>query len=78
MTEDFGTLFNTIPLTTEKHLDVLLDTMDKSRAIFILQQAVNHAFKQGAFTLGESEVLGKAIRISSESTTDEEKLNEID
>jgi|TARA_R110000803_G_C11976671_1_gene320222 hypothetical protein len=72
MTEDFGTLFNTIPLTTEKHLEVLLDTMDKSSAIFILQQAVNNAFKQGAFTLGESEVLGKAIRITSLPTSLEE------
>ena len=40
--------------------------------IFILQQAVNNAFKQGAFTLGESEVLGKAIRITSLPTSLEE------
>jgi len=46
--------------------------MDKSSAIFILQQAVNNAFKQGAFTLGESEVLGKAIRITSLPTSLEE------
>jgi len=67
MNEDFGILFNSIPLNTEEHLEVLIDTMDESRAIYLLQQAVNHAFKQGAFTLGESEVLGKAIRISSPS-----------
>ena len=67
MNEDFGILFNSIPLKTEEHLEVLIDTMDETRAIYMLQQAVNHAFKQGAFTLGESEVLGKDIRISSPS-----------
>lgn len=67
MEEEFGKLFGTIPLTTENHLDVLLETMDKDRALFILQQAVNHAFRQGAYTLGESEVLSKAIRVSYKS-----------
>jgi len=72
MNEDFGILFNSIPLKTEEHLEVLIDTMDESRAIYLLQQAVNHAFKQGAFTLGESEVLGKAIRITSLPPSTEE------
>lgn len=61
----YGVLFNTIPLNDEQHLEVLLNTMDKETSIYYLHQAINHAFKMGCFTLGECEVLSKAIRISS-------------
>lgn len=61
----YGVLFNTIPLNDENHLEVLLQTMDKDTSIYILHQAINYAFKMGCFSLGETEVLSKAIRISS-------------
>ena len=69
MEQNIGKLFGTIPLTTDSHLDVLLDTMDESSALFILQQSINHAYRQGAFTLGECEVLAKAMRISGKLMT---------
>lgn len=64
-TQLYGELFGSIPLQNEKHLDVLLETMDKPNAIYILTQAVKYAYNQGAYSIGESEVLSKAIRISN-------------
>ena len=40
--ELFGKLFNSIPLYTESHLDVIVDTIDKEQSIYNLI----HAFYQ--------------------------------
>lgn len=61
----FGKLFNTIPLYDENHLDTILTTMDKKTASYILIQAVKHAYHQSIFSLGESEVISKSIRVLS-------------
>lgn len=60
--ELFGKLFNSIPLYTESHLDVMIDTMDKEQSIYYLIQAVSHAYHSGLYTIGESEIISKAIR----------------
>jgi len=61
----YGELFGSIPLNSEEHLQVLLDTMDKDNSVYILTQAVKYAFNQGAYSIGESEVLSKAIRVAN-------------
>jgi hypothetical protein len=61
----YGNLFNSIPIQSEEHLEILLNTMDEKNAIFILVQAVNYAHQNGLYTLGESEVLSKSIRYLS-------------
>lgn len=68
----FGKLFNTIPLYDESHLDTILTTMDKKTASYVLIQAVKFAYHQGVFSLGESEVISKSIRVLSknEETTE--------
>ena len=75
----FGTLFNTIPLYSEEHLEMILDTMTESEAKYFAIQALVHSFKSGTFTLGESEVVSKVVRILSKNTeeqTQEEKPEE--
>jgi hypothetical protein len=71
----FGKLFNTIPLLSEDHLDVLLQTMDKDSSLYLLIQAVKYAHESGAYSLGETEVISKCIRILSkmEGTTEDEQ-----
>lgn len=69
--ELFGKLFNSIPLYTESHLDVMIDTMDKEQSIYYLIQAVSHAYHSGVYTIGESEIISKAIRTVTKK--DEEK-----
>lgn len=64
-TKPFGKLFGTIELSTEEHLDLILQTMNKENATFIVIQALTLAYKSGVYTLGESEVLSKCIRTLS-------------
>lgn len=70
--ELFGKLFNSIPLITESHLDAIIDTMDKEQSIYYLIQAVSHAYHAGVYTIGEAEIISKAIRIVSKK---EEKIS---
>jgi hypothetical protein len=41
--------------------------MDKEQAIYLLVQAIKHAYHSGVYSLGESEVISKSIRILSKS-----------
>jgi hypothetical protein len=59
----FGKLFKTIPLYSEEHLEVILQTMNKESANFFLIQAVKHAFDSGVYSIGETEILSKCIRL---------------
>jgi len=67
--EIYGKLFNVIPLMDETHIEVLLNTMTKETAIYYLTHAVNLAYHNGVFSLGESEVLSKSIRVLNNSET---------
>lgn len=61
----FGNLFGTINLLSEDHLEVMLTTMDSEHAIYYLIESVKAAHKRGAYTIGEVEVISKAIRTIS-------------
>lgn len=63
--EIYGNLFGSINLLSEDHLDMILSTMDKEHSIYYLVESVKSAHKRGAFTLGESEVISRSIRILS-------------
>ena len=65
--EIFGKLFNSVPLLTENHLDTLLETLDKERSTYLLIQAVKHAYHSGVYSIGESEVISKCIRVLSKT-----------
>lgn len=59
----YSKLFNTIPLYSENHIDILINTMNKETALYYLIHAVNLAYHNGMYNLGESEVISKSIRI---------------
>ena len=61
----FGTLFSSIDLKSEEHLDIILSTMDKDHSIYYLVEAIKSAHRKGAITIGETEVISKAIRTLS-------------
>ena len=61
--ELFGNLFNIIPIHNQEHLDTILNTIDKEQAIFYLVQAVKYAYQQGSYSIGETEVISKCIRM---------------
>jgi hypothetical protein len=64
-TENYGNLFGTINLLTEDHLDIILSSMDKEHSIYYLVESVKAAHNRGAFTIGESEIISKSIRVLS-------------
>ncbi len=66
--ELFGNLFGTIDLLSEDHLEVILTTMDKEHSLYYLIESVKAAHKRGAFSIGEVEVISKAIRTISSKT----------
>ena len=69
--ELFGKLFNNIPLLTEDHLDVLLQTLDREKSIWLLVEAVKHAYHMGVYSMGEVEVISKSIRVISKKENEE-------
>ena len=75
--EIYGKLFNKIVLQDETHLEVLLDTMDRERAIYLLVESVRYAYNMNAYTMGESEVISKCIRILSRVEPENEEDNDI-
>jgi hypothetical protein len=74
--ELFGKLFNSITLYNESHLDAILDSMDKDQSIYYLIQAVSHAYHSGVYTIGESEIISKAIRTVTKKEEEKEKETE--
>ena len=63
--EQFGNLFGAIPLISEEHLDAILSAMTKEDSTYYLVEAIKAAYNRGAFTIGEVEVISKAIRVST-------------
>ena len=63
--KSYGKLFNSIELSSEEHLDGILQTMNKESALFILIQAIRFGHNNGIYTMAESEVLSKSIRVLS-------------
>jgi hypothetical protein len=75
----YGKLFNSVPLYTEDHLDLMLQTLDKENAIQLLILAVKTAYHQNIYSLGECEVISKSIRVvtrTDEVIMDEKKDGE--
>lgn len=60
--EKYGNLFGTIDLLSEDHLELILSTMDKEHALYYLIESVKSAHSKGVYSIGESEVISKAIR----------------
>jgi len=70
--EIYGKLFNVIPLMDDNHVDLLLSTMTKETAIYYLTHAVNLAYHNGVYSLGESEIISKSIRLLNKEEISED------
>jgi hypothetical protein len=71
--KEFGKLFNSVTLLSEEHLELILTTMSQKESIYLLVQAVKHAHHLGTYSIGETEVISKAIRVISKINDDEPK-----
>lgn len=72
----FTKLFGTISILDEHHLDTLLLTMDKNNATILLIHAVKLAYESQLYSLGESEVISRAIRVLNRVEPTEEKKDD--
>ena len=70
--EIYGKLFNVIPLMDDNHVELLLSTMTKETAIYYLTHAVNLAYHNGVYSLGESEIISKSIRLLNKEEISED------
>lgn len=58
-------LLGSLQFMSEEHLELFMQTLDKNSSIYCLVEAVKYCNSRGAFTLGEAELLAKAIRTIS-------------
>ena len=72
----YGKLFGTVPVFNDDHMDMLLNTMDKDNAVFYLTQAVKLAYESQLYSLGESEILSKSIRLLCKPEIIEQKKDD--
>jgi hypothetical protein len=63
MENTFAKLFGTITMHTPEQLEVMLLSLDKPNAQYLLLEAVSHAYRAGVYSLIEAEVISKTIRI---------------
>jgi hypothetical protein len=61
--EKYGNLFGSIDLLSEDHLEIILSTMDSETALYYIIESVKSAHRKGAYSIGETEVISKAIRV---------------
>ena len=75
----YGQVFGTLDLYSEEHLEVLISTMDNEHALYYLVESVKAAFTRGAFTIGETEIISKAIRtISTQKESVQHNMNVVE
>ena len=62
-TKPFGTLFDQINYNSSEDLDNFLEKMTPDQGLYCILQAVRSAHYRNAFSMEESEVVSKAIRL---------------
>ena len=55
-------LFGKIPIYDDNHLELILSSMDKEKALIFLVNAVEFSFKQGVYSFAETELISKSLR----------------
>ena len=75
--ELYGKIFDEVPIISEDHLEIILSSMSNQEALYFITLACKSAYHRGAFSLGESEVISKAIRIISNKETKNTNESEV-
>ena len=65
-------VLGSLKFTSQEHLELFLQTMDKTSGLYCLVEAVKYAHSRGAYTLGEAEILAKSIRVLTKEEEKEE------
>jgi hypothetical protein len=61
-------LFDRIQINTSEDFDNLIDTLTSEQADYIIKIALEKAFNSGIYSLSESEILSKSLRLKNKNT----------
>jgi hypothetical protein len=70
-TEPIGYLFESISIYEPSAVSKFIEKMSPEQAFYVLTQAVQMAYTKNLYTMQESEILSKAIRVLSQSENEE-------
>jgi hypothetical protein len=65
-----GFLFESIAIYDESSVETFLDKMNRDQASYVILQAIYMAHSKGIYSLQESEILSKAIRLINKTPTE--------
>ena len=58
-----GVLFGSISYTEKQHISDLIDNMEFEQSFFYIVQALKYSHQSGVFSLEESEIVSKSLRV---------------
>ena len=61
-------LFDRLQINTSEDFDNLIDTLTSEQADYIIKIALEKAFNSGIYSLSESEILSKSLRLKNKNT----------
>ena len=61
-------LFDRIQIRNSEDFDNLIDTLTKEQGDYIIKIALEKAFNSGIYSLTESEILSKSLRLKNKNT----------
>jgi hypothetical protein len=65
-------LFDFLQCNSNDELNKLINSIEKEQSLFYITQAVKSAYKRGCFSLEESEIISKSLRVLSTPDKKEE------
>jgi len=75
-TEPIGYLFESIAIYEPSAIPKFIEKMSPEQAVYVLTQAAQMAYTKNVYSLQESEILSKAIRVLSQSENEETPTEE--
>lgn len=64
-----GELFESIQFSSLKDLDILIETLDKTQALYMLNLSLDLAIKNNIFSMVEIEIISKSLRLINTNDT---------
>lgn len=64
-------LFDRIQIKEDSHFDSFLNDLNEEQSLYIVRLALNAAMNKGLYTLEESEILSKSLRILNRLETNQ-------
>lgn len=64
-----GELFESLQFTSLSDLDILIENLDKTQALYMLNLSLDLAIKNNIFSMVEIEIISKSLRLINTNDT---------